>query len=229
MPTRPGWYYDLRVVFDMTMILPAFLLPLYALILYLMWQQQPAQIGQITSAFELLLPLAGGLATAHLMVVEHEAGFADLRRSYPESSWRLPLMRTLAAVLWVAIMALIGILSFRVAYGEFDLLEVVSPAVAPSLYLLGWSLLVGNLTRNYWIVAAVVMGYWGFDYYTQGTLTQSIYLFMKTRLGSPDAAIISYANNRALLAALGCGLLLLNGYVNVRSRSGAALAVQDAA
>lgn len=199
-------FYEAYIVFGLTALLPALLLPGYALISWLSWtspERQPSLMA-IASIFERLLPLTGGLIAAHLMSVEREEGFDDLRRSYPEQSWRLPLLRWLGAlgVALIAAVAAAGI--FRLIYGDsFALATILLPALPPLLYLLGFSLLVNNISGNYWAAAAIVVGYFFFDYFTLGEYTGVLYLF---QVSMPNPAV-DYDLNRLLLAFAGFGFL----------------------
>jgi len=187
-------------------LLCMFGLPCFALILLLSWRDMPPSLFQLISAFELALPLVAGLSASPLMTIEQEEGFDLLRNSYPELSWRVPLLRTFGALLLIGLCLLIGLISFRVLYGGFDLVEVVLPALPPTLYLTGFALLVGNVTRNAWAAYAAVIGYWAMDFQLGGTVTRTLFLFNK----SYPRMDVNYDLNRSMLVIVGIGFILAN-------------------
>jgi len=214
-PRSTAWY-EARIAIGLSSLLPALLLPAYALLQGFFWQRGLAapRLFELVRSFELILPLAAGLAASRLMAVEREERFHALRASYPEPRWRLPLLRTagglfVGTVAWVA-----GALIYRLAYGPYPAAEVLLPALAPALYLLGLSLLVGNLSGSYWTAAGTVLSYWCFEVFKQGELTGVLFLFDRTW----PLRTVSYAANRWLLAALGVALLLANVGVSVGRR-----------
>lgn len=211
-------WYELRVGLGLTAWLPALLLPAYAALLWLLWHYGLAdrQLTALERSFELILPLAAGLGAAHLMAVEREARFDELRATYPEPRWRLPVVRTAGALLVGLVSALAGAALFRCGFGPFDLRAVLLPGIAPALYLTGISLLVGNLAGSYWAAAGTIMGYWFFEVLQRGQQTQWIFLFARTW----PLEEVSYGANRWLLAGAGLGLLLLNIWLSMRRRGG---------
>lgn len=216
---RTSAYYEARVAFGWATLLPALLLPAYALVFWLNGMRYPGapQLGELVQAFGFGLPLSAGLAAAHLMVIEREEGFDALRRSYAEPSWRLPVRRLLGGVVAIGIGGVIAGAIFYFAYGAYPVEVVILPAVPAALYLMALALLVGNVTGGYWIPAALVVAYWFFEYQTRGTITQSFFLFNAAiPLPSLDAAL-----NRWLLAGLALGCALLNlGYSSWRRSRG---------
>lgn len=211
-------WYEGRIAFGLSSLLPALLLPAYALLQWFFWQRGLARpaLADLIKSFEVALPLATGLAAAHLMVVEREERFAELRATYPEPPWRLPLLRTGGALLLGSLTLLAAALAYRLAYGPYPVRDVLLPALPPALYLLGLSLLVGNLSGSYWAAAGTVLGYWFLEVYRQGDLTGILFLFDRTW---PRLAV-DYAANRWLLAGLGVALLLANAWLGARRRAG---------
>lgn len=199
MLTRNVAYYEARVVFGLASLLPALLLPAYALLGGLIWatQNRIPRFGELQSAFIFGLPLGAALAAAHLMTIEREENFDALRRSYPEASWRMPLIRIIGAVFLMVASAVVSALIFRFIYGDYDLSQSVLPAFAPALYLIGLTLLVNNILGNYWVSAALVTGYWYLEYMSGGAYTHSLFLF-NALAPLPD---VDPALNRGLLIA----------------------------
>lgn len=209
--------YEARIVFGLTAALPVLGLPLAALVQGLMWNREPVPVPHLIDVlrtFEMGLPLLAGLAAAHLMTVEREEGFDELRRAYPEATWRVPLLRTAGALLLALLSGMLAVLGFRLVHGPFDIAAVVGPALPPTLVLLGLSLVVSNVTGSYWLASAAVMGVWFFDFQTQGGVTQTWFLFD----ASWPLPEIDYEFNRGLLVSLGLALLGANGYISVLRR-----------
>lgn len=197
MAIRSVVYYEARIVFGITALLPLLILPGYMLIGWIVWpsRQTSPPLPQIVSVFELVLALSSGLACGHLMTIEREEGFDEIRRTYAEPSWRVPLLRALEAVVFIAISGLLAALLFYFGYGGYDFNQVALPAFAPALYLAGMALLVNNISGSYWVTAGVIVGYWYGDLTTQGTYTQALFLFNhSTPLPELDPSL-----NRALL------------------------------
>jgi hypothetical protein len=216
---NPNYYkslvYEARVAFGATALLPGLILPLYALLLF--WQNrqilEPLSVIDATRDLELLLPLVAALASAHVMTVEREAGFDELRAGYPEHPLRLPLLRTAGALALAAVFAGLAVGCIWLALGAFAP-QIVLPALAPTLALLGAALLLGNLSGNYWVAAAVALAWWFGETQTRGAYTGLLALF--AHRWPPEE--LSYDVNRRLLAGLGVGLLVANGYVSARRR-----------
>jgi hypothetical protein len=193
----------MRIVFGMASLLPLAILPGYMLLGWLLWTTRGTlpSLTQTRSVFELVLTLAGGLACAHLMTLEREEGFDEIRRTYAEPSWRMPVTRSLEAVAFIGISGLLAAILFAFAYGEYDFNRIMLPAFAPALYLAALALLVNNISGSYWIAAGVVVGYWYGELTSQGAYTGVLYLFHH----SSPARDLDLTLNRALL--LGGALL----------------------
>ena len=216
---RTSVYYEARVAFGWATLLPALLLPAYALIFWLNGLAYPGtpELGRLVQAFGLGLPLSAGLAAAHLMVIEREEGFDSLRRSYAEPSWRLPVRRALGGVIVVAISAAVAGAIFHLAYGDYAVETVILPTVPSALYLMALALLVGNVSGGYWLPAALVVAYWFLEYQTQGAYTLNAFLFNASMpIRSVDPAL-----NCWLLIGLALGCMALNlGYSDWRRTRG---------
>lgn len=201
----------MRICLGLPALAPLLGLPAFALLNGLIWSGSMGEphVYEIARAFEVVLPLAAGLAAAHLMSIEAEEGFDDLRRSYPEAAWRLPLARSLFALgLGLAALAL-GTGAFRLAAGPFPIGEAVLPALPPALFLSGLSLLAGSLARNYWAAGGAVMAYWFFELQSRGQATGLLYLFQTTLPQESLLQPFPYDLNRGLLAASGLLFILL--------------------
>lgn len=212
MRPRPIIYYEMKVGLGWTALLPLLALPLYATAYS--WVVEPTA-GGVRQAFELLLPLTAGLAAAPLMTVEREERFGELRATYPEPRWLLPLGRTLLAMLLVLGAAVFGWLCFRLQAGAYPFLEMALPAVGPAAFLLGLALLIGNLVGSYWAAAAAAMGYWFFEVLSRGQYTKGLYLFQKTW----PLETVDYGANRWWLAGIGAALALLSAWISISRRS----------
>jgi hypothetical protein len=201
-------YYEARLTMGLSSLLPVLGLPSFALLTGLFWRLQhyPPNFYEVVRAFEILLPLAGSLAAAHLFTIESEEGFDELRRSYPEPWWKLTLSRISLAVLLAILSAGLGALVFHYVYGPYSLRDALAPALPPALFLTGLSLLASILTRNYWVAAAVTMGYWFLELQTRGKLTTSLYLFQHT-LPSEGIQYAAYADNRLFLVLFGLAFI----------------------
>jgi len=217
MRQRSILYYEARSVFGLTALLPVLALPCYALLGLLVWQYRAPTFAAFVQAFELSLPLAMAISAAHLMCVEKEEYFAELRHSYAEPSWRIPVLRTVGALALMLIMLVVGILFFGVLYPAFDmrrLQEIIVPALPPTLYLAGLALLIGNLSQSTWIAAVLTIGYWFYEFSAKGELTQTLFLFDKTL----PRVEVAYDLNRVLLLVIGLGFIVLNIGVSVVRR-----------
>lgn len=180
-PVRPGFWYELRVTLGAASLLPVLGLPVFALAYSLTWviDGRSGQVDELRNVFEILLPLAAGLAAAHLMTVEHDEGFDELRRSYPEPDWRLPVLRTAIGLGLSGMALLLGALVFRWTFGRPYPLAVIFLSIPPAIYLLGLAIFSGNLSRSSWAAAGLVMGYWFFEIQTRGRATQTLFLFQQ--------------------------------------------------
>jgi hypothetical protein len=208
--------YEAKIVFGLAALVPALLLPLYAAFVWLVdrGRSDPTPIEQIARDFELLLPLAAALGVAHLMAVEHEEGFAELRTSYPEHPLRLPLIRTTGALLLACGVLAFGTVCILLVHGAHDPRLVLLPALGPLLALLGAALLIGNLFRSYWTAAGAVLAWWLFEELSRGTYTRAFFLF-DYRWPQPE---IGYTANRWLLVGLGLLFLAGNAYCSARRK-----------
>lgn len=208
MRTKNILWYETRVVFGLS-ALGAILLPvLVAAFQWLAWANRatPPLAYEAIRALELMVPLAAGLGAAHLMAVEHQEHFAELRRTYAESPWRLPLLRTGGALALGLLTTVVSAVIIRLGYGPYAIDQVVFPAVAPALYLLGIALLFSNLSGTQWAAAGAVMAYWFIEVFTMGSLTKGLFLFNT----SYPVDNVAQTTNRALLIGIGLGLLVLN-------------------
>jgi hypothetical protein len=210
--------YEARIVSGLQAFLPVFALPVFGLVSWWILKQghNQAELYGPVQAFELILPLSAGLSAAHLMTIEEDEGFDELRRSYPEPVWKLPWLRTVEAFSFTLVEILAALLIFRWVYGPYPISQVLVPALSPTLYLLGLSLLTGNLTRNYWAAAAVVMGYWFFEIQVGQKLGHQLFLFART---FPHVELW-YELNRWVLCALGVVFLGGNFWLSARKRWG---------
>jgi hypothetical protein len=160
----------------------------------------------IVNAFEIILPLAAGPSAAHLMTIETEEGFAELRRSYPEPRLRLPLLRSGAALAFLLVAAVSGMVAFRFLWGTSDVLAAILPALAPALFLTGLSMLAGGLSRSYWAAAGTVLVYWFLELQTRGKISGVLFLFASVW----NWREVNYPLNRSLLAGLGLVFIVIN-------------------
>jgi hypothetical protein len=207
--------YEAKVAFGAMALMPALLVPLYALFLFWVSRQRTESLSVWTAArdLELLLPLTAALASAHVMTVEREARFDELRAGYPEHPLRLPLLRTAGALMLAAAFAWLSVAIVRLVLGSFAP-QIALPALAPTLALLGAVLLVGNLTGDYWIAAAVALAWWFGETQTRGAYTGWLALFAYRWPGGEAP----YALNRRLLTGLGIVFLIINCYISARRR-----------
>lgn len=217
MGNRSIWRYEARITFGLSACLPLLMLPLYALYTRYVWPHLPdGDPLFLTNGFELVLPLAASLAAAHLMAVEREVDFAELRLTYAENPWRIPLVRTTGALCLTAGAVLLTLLLLRFLYGPFPVWDVLQQALAPTLYLLGIALLVSNLAQNYWAGLAAALGYWMFEFLTRGEHLTKLFLFN----GTWPIDGVDHIRNRWWLAGLGMALLMANGWVSARRKGG---------
>lgn len=208
MNTRSRIYYEARLAFGMASLLPALLLPSFALCGWIIWTLQTRQpsSGEIAPVIEGGLCLSAGLLAAHLMSIERDEDFDEIRRTYAESSVRLPLIRISLALMLIALSALLSGLLFHVAIGDAIVWKVLISALPPAFYLLALSLLINNLTASYWWATGVIVGYWFVEFTTRGVYTDIIYIFRATLPGDP----MDYHLNRWLLIALALLMLVAN-------------------
>lgn len=208
MRTRPVLLYEARLVAEPSGMLPCLGLPVYAALSWLLSGGSAGEtpLPMIANAFEIILPLAAGLSAAHLMTIETEAGFDELRRSYPELHLRLPLLRGGAALSFLLLAVVLGAVAFHWIWGPFDIFAAALPALAPALFLSGLSLLAGGLSHSYWGAAGGAMGWWFLDLQTRGDVTGALFLFDTVW----PLSNVSYTLNRMLLAGLGLAFFALN-------------------
>jgi len=208
--TKSPLWYELKLAFFHGGWLLLFILPAGVLWLWLTTSISTGTPDTAGRVLEVLLPLVAALSAAPLMNMESQAGFAELRASYPEPWWRLPLDRSLVAVLWTLLALGLGALAFIVSGGSL-MAGSVLPSVSPTLFLMGLSMLVGNLTQNYWAAMGVGMGIWFINLAAhvllmKNVVTASLFLFAYT--WPPE--IVTYPVNRGLLAVTGVFWFVLN-------------------
>lgn len=208
MRTRPALYYEARVAFGLGAVVPALVLPAYAAFLWYAWAGLPTQPAMLARVFELGMPLLAAMGAAHVMAVEREARFDELRGSYPEHPLRVPLVRTLGALGLTAISFLATAVILSLGCGPFDWNYVVWPGVAPTLFLLGLTLLASGVFGNYWAAAGTGLGYAFVEALTRGTLTKGFFLFDHTWPVENDVL----SRNRWLLTGVGILLMGVNAW-----------------
>ncbi len=215
MRAKPALLYEARLVAGWASLLPALGLPAYAVLARLLWAgNDELALGTLLNTFVVLLPLEAGLSAAHLMGIESEASFDELRHSYPEPRLKLPLLRTGAALTFLLLAVGLGLAGFGWVWGAFDigLLPAMLPALPPALFLCGLSLLVGGLSRSYWAAAGAAMGWWFLELQTRGQVSGALFLFHPVW---PRAGLLPELN-QALLAGVGVVFLLTNAWVYAR-------------
>lgn len=208
MRMAPPLCYEARLVAGFAGLLPCLGLPAYAVLSRLLWGRFDAEmpLPMIVNAFEVILPLAAGLSAAHLMTIETEEGFDELRRSYPESRLHLPLLRSGAALAFLLLALTLGAFAFHFIWGPYEILAAVLPSLAPSLFLTGLSLLIGGLSRSYWAAAGIVLVYWFLELQTRGKISGALFLFLTVW----NWREVSYPLNRSLLTGLGFAFFAIN-------------------
>lgn len=220
MRTKNIAYYEARIAFGMASLLPLMLLPGYMFLGWILWtsRQETPSLHQITTVFELVLALSGGLACAHLMTIEREEGFDEIRRTYTEPAWRIPVIRTLEGLAFIALSGLLAAACFYLVNGQYDFSQIVLPGFAPALYLCGFALLINNVTGSYWAAAGIITAYWYSEFVSNGFYTRAFFLFDHSRpLPGLDPNL-----NRGLLLLGALVFFILNaGFSIWRRRSGA--------
>lgn len=184
-------------------------IPAYALLTRLIWgRYDELSPGMLLESYVILLPLFSGLAAAHLMSIEAETRFEELRLSYPEPRFRLPLIRVLMALALMTLQMALGMLTFIVLWRipAFNPFPFVTLAIPPTIFLIGVSMMVNHLSRSYWVAAASVMIWWFIDLQTHGQLTGVLFLFHPVW---PTAGV-SAVMNQALLLVAGMGAFTIN-------------------
>jgi len=198
-------YYEARIAFGFASVLPLLGLPVYALIDVLNRHGGLANPGMPTN-FELLVPLVTGLSAAHLMSIEREERFDELRQTFSEAAWQVPVARIWGALVGLAISLFVTFLILTLHYPVVRIIEAFLPAVAPALYLMGLAFLSNNVSGNYWLSASLIGLYWFLEYASRGQLTRHFYLFNHTF----PIEFVSYQINRLTLFVLATLLLTLN-------------------
>ena len=208
--TNSRLWYEMKLVFYHGGWLPLVILPVAVLWLQLTTSLSIGTPERAGKVLEVLLPLVAALSSAPLMNMESQAGFAELRASYAEPWWRLPLDRSLVAALWTLLALGLGGLALLAVGGSLRIGSVL-PALSPTLFLLGVSLLAGNLTQNYWAAMGASMGIWFINLaahtiLVKNVITASLFLFAYT--WPPE--IVAYSVNRRLLVGIGVCWFVLN-------------------
>jgi ABC-type transport system involved in multi-copper enzyme maturation permease subunit len=206
--------YEARLVCSFSSLLPCFGVFVYSILNRLLSNGYAVpSAASLSAAFTIILPLSGGLAAAQLMSIETEEGFDDLRRSYPEARFQLPLLRSVAAMAFIALSVILGIIGFGWVWSlvNFDFLSTLLPALPPAIFLSGLSLLVNGISRSYWAAAGVTMGWWFLEMQTRGRLISALFLF-NTVWPQPG---IQPELNQQLLFAVGAAFFLINVLVYV--------------
>jgi hypothetical protein len=203
--------YELRVACGLTSLLPLPGLAGFALLEWLMWHNSsPGSINphvMVTRDFTLLLPLIIGLSVAHLMSVENEEGFDELRHSYAEPLYQQALWRTLIALLLTGAAFGLGWAAYSLLIRTPVPLQWILQSLPPTLYLMGLSLLINHLSGSYWAAAGVILGYWFLEIQSQtrGKLTGDLFLFNAVWDNGSDGRW-----NTIFLCLIGCLFLVIN-------------------
>jgi hypothetical protein len=132
-----------------------------------------------------------------------------LRLSYPEPCLRLPLLRGGAALAFLLAAAAAGMAAFEGFWGPFTLSGLVAaalPSLAPALFLSELSLLIGGISRSYWVASGAVTVYWFLELQTRGQVSGPLFLFEAVW----PVEGVPFALNRLLLAGLGLAFFVLN-------------------
>lgn len=202
--------YEILISGRWTSLLSCLGIAAYALLPRLLWGRYFDELspGMLLEAFVILLPLVSGLAAAHLMSIESEVRFDEIRLTYPEPRFRLPLARTLMALALILLAMSFGILAFIGLWGlpDFNPWLYLLPAIPASVFLTGFSMLVSGLFRSYWAAAALVMGWWFLELQTRGQVTGILFLFYPIW---PNADNPVALHQWALLVA-GAGFFIIN-------------------
>lgn len=207
--------YEILIGGHWSALLSCLGIPAYALLARLLrGRYDELSPGMLLEAYVILLPLVSGLAAAHLMSIESEVRFEELRLSYPEARFRLPLNRTLIALALMALAIMLGLLAFIALWGlpRFEPLSMVIPALPSTIFLTGFSMLVNHLSRSYWVAAGAVMGWWFLELQTRGQISGVFFLFHPLW---PTAGI-SAALNHTVLLVTGVGSFILNLLLYIR-------------
>lgn len=200
--------YETRITFGLPSLLGLLILPGYILLAALVWisRETMPMPQEMRMIFELGLTLSAGLAAAHLMSIEREEGFDEIRRTYPEHNWRVPLIRAVQIVLFVIVVGLIAAGITLAAGGEVALRDTLIPSLAPALWMCGLVMLVNNISGSYWVSAALTVGYWFGDFMSGGSHSGVFFLFNHA-MPRPD---VDPLLNRAALLGLALVAFALN-------------------
>lgn len=209
--------YEVWLAFGWSAILPIVILPFLAVFGLIVSQQNgaPGWIDLI-APFEMGLSLAVAFAAAYPMTIEREEQFDELRRTYPEPSWRVPVSRMLLSCVLALLFLGAGLISYRLTYGLYNLWDVLYAGLPPTIYLMGLALLLSNITGNSWITIGMIFIYWLIEMQTLGQHTGILFLFNSTY---PIAELDS-SLNRAVLVLLGTGFLAGNTAFSAYRRRG---------
>ena len=210
--------YELQVAFGLTSLLPLPALAGFALLEWLMWHDSSMNSINsfvVTRDFTLLLPLISGLSVAHLMSVDKEEGFDELRQSYVEPLYQQALWRTLIALLLTGTAFGLGWAAYSLVLGIPLPFQWISPSLPPTLYLMGLSLLINHLSGSYWAASGITLGYWFLEMQplTRGKLSGAFSLFNAVWGNGSDARW-----NTILLCLMGCFFLGINIFIGQRLR-----------
>lgn len=209
-------YYEARAAFGFTAVVPALLPPVFGFIVLVNWLRNGSTptANEVMSALAVLLPLSAALSAAHLMVVEREENVDALRRSYAEPTWRLPLIRTVGAMLVAGVSVGITLLLLHGAGAAYPLDQIVLPAIPATLMMVCLALLAGNVTGNSPAAVVAVIAYWFLDMQTGGKVTGVFFMFNAVSpLEDVDPDL-----NRFLLYAAAFGLCFANIAWSTRRR-----------
>lgn len=201
-------YYEARAAFGFTALVPALLPPVFGFIVLINWLRNDytPTANEVMSALAVLLPLSAALSAAHLMVVEREENVDALRRSYPEPTWRLPLIRLTGALLVALVSVGVTLLLLLGTGAAYPLDQIVLPAIPATLMMVGLAMLVGNVTGNSPVAIMAVIAYWFLDMQTGGAVTGIFFLFNAVSpLQDLDPDL-----NRLLLCVAGAALFFAN-------------------
>ncbi|NOK63214.1 MAG: hypothetical protein GFH27_549325n78 [Chloroflexi bacterium AL-W] len=209
-------YYEARMTISSSMVCAILMLLGYAA--FVGWSQQagapPLTATDMTNDLLLILPLCVALGIAHVMTLEVESRMVELRASYAEPRWLLPLVRTINTLAITLSLILVGSFVLWVSYGPYDLFGVWFPTISPTICLIGATLLTGSLSGNYWVAAGVALAWWFFDIQTRGEYTQLLFLFNERW----PLADIHPTQNRIAVSTLGVILMVVNGIIGTYRR-----------
>jgi hypothetical protein len=172
---------EIKVVFGLTALLPIPALAAFGVLEGLLYNGSLQAADELSIIvvrdFGLFLPLIAALSSAHLMSVEKDEGFDELRHSYPESLSRQSLLRTVIALVQTLMAFCLGWITYSLAFGRMIPPGVLLPVIPATLYLMALSMLVDHLTGSYWAAAGVSLGYWLIEVQIRRISTSPFYLF----------------------------------------------------